>query len=459
LKVGWTNNMTNPKFETNSTNTSPSPLDPGPAFLSFLKAANAKSASSENTELGSRRTHPDTLEVGSLKSDPFEFPTLSPEFRQNLENARQIGLDKQKIASHGSVPKLLTTKMSEVRQSKVDFFWSGRIPLNKMTIIDGDPGTGKSTLVLDLIARATSGAPLPHSTITRPPASAILLIGEDGLGDTVAPRLKAAGANLDLVTSIDLVETTDKHGLPADRSFGFPEDLSSLEALFVETRAKFLVVDPLAHFMGRGVSLNAEQDVRQALGPLTRLCERLGVSLLAIRHLAKGNSQFNSTVYYGGGSIGIIALARAGLIVASHPNDPETKVLMVNKMNVGKPAKAITYRMVDDKQFSCSRIEWGAEINISPQDLFATQPKSESDRAEEFLISFLSNGARWQSEVVKAAKLEGLSERTLQRVKATTGVKAATTGGASGHWYWHLPDDSKIPSDPHPNEEDKNDEA
>jgi hypothetical protein len=451
--------MTNPDFETKSSNTSPSPLDLDSAFLTFSKAADAKTASSE--DIGSRfaESPPDTLGVGGLKNNPFEIPTLSPEFRQKLENARQAGLNQQKITSYGSAPRLLTTKMSEVQQSKVDFFWSGRIPLNKMTIIDGDPGTGKSTLVIDLIARATSGAPLPHSTITRPPASAILLIGEDGLGDTVAPRLKAAGANLDLVTSIDLVEATDKHGLPVDRSFGFPEDLSSLEALFIETGAKFLVVDPLAHFMGRGVSLNAEQDVRQALGPLTRLCERLGVSLLAIRHLAKGNSQFNSTVYYGGGSIGIIALARAGLIVASHPNDPETKVLMVNKMNVGKPAKAITYRMVDDKQFSCSRIEWGTEINISPQDLFATQPKSESDRAEEFLISFLSNGARWQSEVVKAAKLEGLSERTLQRVKATTGVKAATTGGAGGHWYWHLPDGAELPSNPHPKEKDKNDET
>src|SRR4029079_8173039 len=170
----------------------------------------------------------------------------------------------------------------------------------------GDPGLGKSSLTLDMAARISTGRPMPGALdAQRPPADVVLLSAEDGLADTVRPRLEAAGADLTRIFAMDAVPTGP--GRPG-RPPVFPDDVGWLHDLIVMKGVRFVIIDPLMAFLGLSVNAMNDQNVRRALFPLSRLAETTGAVILVVRHLNK-NTQ-GSALYRGGGSIGIIGAAR-----------------------------------------------------------------------------------------------------------------------------------------------------
>jgi RecA-family ATPase len=226
-------------------------------------------------------------------------------------------------------PRLVVRRVADVPRERVEWLWARYVPVGKVVVLDGDPGLGKSTVTADLAARITAGKPMPDGSGGGDPSDVVLVSAEDGLADTIRPRLELAGADLRRVAVVDALELPDGRSAPLE----LPGDLDQLEAVVRDVRAALVTIDPLVAFLAGTVNANRDQDVRRALHPVRDMAERTGAAILVVRHLRKAAT--DTAVQRGGGSIGIIGAARVGLMVARDPADADRRILAVTKSNVG----------------------------------------------------------------------------------------------------------------------------
>lgn len=328
-------------------------------------------------------------------------------------------------------------RLSEVEPEHVAWLWPGRIPLGKVVVVDGDPGLGKSTLVLgEFAARITTGSPWPDRQPC-PQGSVVMLTAEDGLGDTIRPRLDAHGADPARVVCFEAVE----YGPDEERLPSLALDLARIEAAVVREGALLVVVDVLMAFLGSRTDSYRDQDMRSALTPLAKMAERTGCAVVVLRHLSKTGG--TNALYRGGGSIGIIGAARAGLLVAADPEDEHRRILAVTKCNLAAPVSALAFRLAPDEEHGCARVEWDGETAHTAAQLLETLDSEErgaGDEAVAFLRAELGGGRVAAKNVKAAARNAGIADRTLDRAKKRAGVETKREGYASeGVWYWSLP--------------------
>jgi hypothetical protein len=324
----------------------------------------------------------------------------------------------------------VVTRVADVAAERVTWHWEGRIPRGKVTVLDGDPGLGKSTLTLSLAADTSRGRPLPGGQEAVPPASVVLLSAEDGIGDTIRPRLEAADADLSRVVVFE--HLLDLEGVPRPPSI--PRDLETVERIVMAESAALVVIDPLMAFLGADVNSHRDQDVRRALHGLASLADRTEAAVVVVRHLNK--SAGPQALYRGGGSIGIIGAARAGLLVAADPDDDERRIVAVTKSNLGPKPPALAYRLISDDNLGCAVIVWDGTAHHTADELLATEhpaQRTERDAAVEWLIEFLSDGPRSAEDVIKEAPY---SDSTLKRAKR--GVARSRKAGMDAGWVWEL---------------------
>jgi hypothetical protein len=321
--------------------------------------------------------------------------------------------------------------LSEVATTAVEWVWPGFLPAGALVMLDGDPGTGKSTLARDLIARVTSGSPWPDGAPAAAPAHAILLQAEDSPA-TVRAGLSAAGADLDRVFVVS----------PGSGQFLLPDNIPSL-AEAAQHRPRLIVVDPLSSFVSGGMSCG-EGAIRQALTPLVGLAEQIGAAVVVLRHLRKNAS--GPAIYRGLGSVGAIALARVGLAVIDDPGCDERHrhVLLPTKSNLATAASALDFRTV--LAGDTIGIEWLGRSAKRPDELIREDiERSARDEARRVLCSVLEHGAVAAKEVYKAAGATGISRRTLQRAKRDLGVRSRKHGsGRDSTWFWEINPQSPV---------------
>ena len=300
----------------------------------------------------------------------------------------------------------LSMSLTEVETQEIRWLWEQRVPLGKVTILDGDPDMGKSLLAINLAARVSTGQPMPDGTVGTQ-GGVILIAPEDGAGDTLRPRLEAAGGDPSHVHLLNLLEDLDAKKLQVtDRPFSLSLDLEVLEAEINRTKAVLVVVDPLTAVLGHQ---SREQDVREVFTPLAQLAECTSCAILIIRHLGKGSSP--NALYRGAGSIGIIAAARAGLIVTRHPNEQHTRILATTKNNLGRTASNLTYQVVQNESgIPC--IQWLGENDDSLSALLEDETNLSSERHKILQALENAEGPLGPQEI---AELTGQKE-TLVRV-------------------------------------------
>jgi len=355
------------------------------------------------------------------------------------------------VATEPAPARLSVVRLSDVVPERVSWLWPGRIPVGKLVTLDGDPSLGKSTLALTFAAVVTTGGTWPDASTCTFTGDVILLSGEDGLADTVRPRLDAAGADVTRVHAVQGVTLPDGSLRPPTLA-----DVDELHELVTETGARLLIVDVLMAYLPSGTDSHKDQDIRRVLSRLSTLADSTGCTVLLVRHLNKAKG--GDPMYRGGGSIGIVGAARAGMLVAKDPDDEDVRVLACTKSNLGPEPEGLTYRLTDADAHGVARVQW---LGVSTHDARAlladhaedAAERPERDEAVAWLEDHLTEQGRVLSRDVKsAAQKERITERTLKRAAKELRV-VYTEEGFPRRTFWCLPGQAPsgdTPTDPDP---------
>ncbi len=337
--------------------------------------------------------------------------------------------------------------LDECQEEEVAWLWPQRIAIGKLTLIDGDPQQGKSLLTLDLAARVSSGKPFPDGTPAAAPATVLLIGGEDGLRDTVIPRLRSAGADL---SRVRLWEGQRQNG--QCRPPRFPEDCEQLCATIEQHNARLIVIDPFLAFLSSKAFSVSDQMVRQALTPLGQIAEATHSAFVFIRHLTK-SGQGRNAIHRGTGAIAIMGSARTAFLVATDPDDQKRRVLACSKTNLSERPPSLGFYVRADHT-GRPHLEWTGELDRTAEDLLILRRARQHQQgdgkpaAADFLEQWLSEGPQSRERLYCKARSHDISERTLHRAKAWLEVESKLQRHQGRNvYYWHAKYDDR-PFDP-----------
>ena len=206
------------------------------------------------------------------------------------------------------------------------------------------------------------------------------------------------------------------------------------------TGARLLVIDVVMAYLPDGTDSHKDQDIRRVLSRLATLADRTGCTVLLLRHLNKAGGR--DPLYSGGGSIGIVGAARAGLLVAPDPDDPDRRVLASVKSNLGPAPESLAYRLVGEGEFGVAKVQWEGQTSHTARSLLA-EPSADDDgagtEAEQWLSDYLTEQGAAKSRDIKAAAAKaGIRERTLKRASQSLGVIVESRDFPRVTW-WSLP--------------------
>ncbi|MBS4968134.1 MAG: AAA family ATPase [Lachnospiraceae bacterium] len=348
-------------------------------------------------------------------------------------------MENKKTEWKRSQPELKLINMESVKVEQIEWLLYPFIPFGKVTIIQGDPGEGKTTMVLQIIAKLTRGEPillnkksqkeaqqdseenLKQEVLSQDnpiqPVNVIYQTAEDGLGDTIKPRLLAAGADCSRVLVID------------DREQPLTMLDVRLEEAIMQTKARMVVLDPIQGFLGTDVDMHRANEIRPLMKRVAVLAEKYHCAIILIGHMNKNSNGKSS--YRGLGSIDFQAAARSVLIVGRLKDEPETRVMCHVKSSLAPEGKSIAFRLDKETGF-----QWIGEYDISADDLLSGDARGQKSRmAKEFLLDILADGGMPQKKVEEEASKQGIKKKTLRNAKQELEINSVKRGN---QWFWIL---------------------
>lgn len=307
--------------------------------------------------------------------------------------------------------------MDTIEREEIKWLWKPYIPYGKITIVQGDPGEGKTSLILKLASELSLGRCFGEDEL-REPINIIYQTAEDGLADTVKPRLEDSGADCKRIMVID--DSEDSLSMNDVR----------IEAAIRTTGAKLLILDPLQAYLGDKVDMNRANETRDITKRLGTIAEKTGCAVVLIGHMNKGSGA--KAAYRGIGSIDFFAIARSVLLVARIPENPNIRALAQIKNNLEKEGSTVAFEIKDNV------FNWVGEYDISIEELLSGFSQgNKSLKAESFLKDLLTEEDSYPaSEIFAKGKILGISKRTLENSKQELGIKSIRVGTG---WHWKLP--------------------
>lgn len=329
--------------------------------------------------------------------------------------------------------QLVVTLASQIKPRPVRWLWPDRIPAGALSLLAGREGIGKSLVGVHLAAQLTRGT-LPGGRAGRP-ARVMFATSEDAWEFTMVPRLLAAGADLSRVGRVQVDDGGIVTGLTT------PVDVPALGAYMASHNVAMLVLDPLTSVMDGRTDAHRDREVRTALEPLGQLAEDTGAAVLGLVHLGKGIGSDPVNLILG--SRAFSAVARVALVAARDPDDEASNVLSVEKSNLGRiDVPALTYRIdgaeiaTDEGMAGTGLLVWTGESNRRVRDILADAggERTERDEATDWLTGYLidNGGEARAADVMRAARADGIAERTLKRARARAGVTSQRRGFGQG---------------------------
>lgn len=301
--------------------------------------------------------------------------------------------------------ELRMIRMSQIQSQEIEWLWYPFIPYGKLTIVQGDPGDGKTTLVLNIAAKLSKGECLDDDMKLAEPMNVIYQTAEDGLADTVKPRLELAGADCERIIVID----------ESDKSLSMIDE--RLEEAILKTKARLLILDPIQAYLGGGMDMNRANEARDMTKKLGLLAEKTKCAIVLIGHMNKASG--NKAAYRGMGSIDFFAVARSVLLVGRVEGESNTRAVVQIKNNLaafGHPKAFV----LSENGFKCL-----GDYEITADEVLGgIAPKVNKLEAAKCLLCELAKTSNIVSskEIFDRAEEQGISKRTLENAKKELGI-------------------------------------
>ena len=296
-------------------------------------------------------------------------------------------------------------RMSDVELTPVNWLWKPYLPFGKLSVLQGNPGEGKTYFAMHLAAACTNGKLLPNMERLEP-FNVIYQTAEDGLGDTVKPRLIEAGADLDRVLVID------------DSEVQLTLSDERIEKAIVENNARLVIIDPIQAYLGADVDMNRANEVRPIFMRLGQVAQRTGCAILLIGHLNKAAGM--QSLQRGLGSIDIAAAVRSVLFIGKLKHDPTMRILTHEKSSLAPPGVSLAFSLGDEGGF-----RWVGEYDITADEMLSgiePQRETKTQQAKDLICTLLAGGKQVLSEDIDKAALErGIPGRTVRDAKRELG--------------------------------------
>lgn len=314
--------------------------------------------------------------------------------------------------------ELKMIKMSDIEAQEIEWLWYPYIAYGKLAIVQGDPGDGKTTLILNLAAKLTKGEGLDENMKVTEPMNVIYQTAEDGLADTVKPRLLQAGADCEKVLVID----------ESEKSLSMLDE--RIEEALIKTGARVLILDPIQAYLGSGTDMNRANEVRNMTKRLAALAEKYKCAIILIGHMNKAAG--NKAAYRGMGSIDFYAVARSVLLVGRVEGEPNIRAMVQIKNNLAEFGHAKAFRLSEEG------FRWLGDYEITADEILGGYaPKiNKLEQAKDLLRELSKELEKVESNsIYDMAKEQNISKRTLENAKREMGIRAKRENGS---WYWPL---------------------
>ena len=296
-------------------------------------------------------------------------------------------------------------RMSDVELTPVEWLWKPYLPFGKLSVLQGNPGEGKTYFAMHLAAACTNGKLLPNMERMEP-FNVIYQTAEDGLGDTVKPRLIEAGADLDRVLVID------------DSDVQLTLSDERIEKAIIENNARLVIIDPIQAYLGVDVDMNRANEVRPIFMRLGQVAQRTGCAILLIGHLNKAAGM--QSLQRGLGSIDIAAAVRSVMFIGKLKHDPTMRILTHEKSSLAPPGVSLAFSLGDEGGF-----RWVGEYDITADEMLSgiePQRETKTQQAKDLICTLLAGGKQVLSEDIDKAALErGIPGRTVRDAKRELG--------------------------------------
>ena len=332
--------------------------------------------------------------------------------------------------------------LSNIAPRRLHWLSPGRLAAGKITILDGDPGLGKSTLLCDWAARISRGQPLPGGR-PGPSRKVILMSAEDDLYDTIRPRLAAARGDPRQVIALGAVPTGNQTATPII----IPDHADLLAETIQRTNPALLIVDPLHAFLPRRASANSEQAIRYALASLRAIAERSGAAIVVVRNLTgvARNTSLSSIPRFRDGASGTMGAARCGLLIAPDPDDPQRRILAATNDNLGHMPPSLVFHIESMPGNDVARVVWDGESDWSANQLLrfaagAPTPHSVLTKARAWLREMLEEGPLSATVLHEEASFAGFSRDIMYAARKAEGIHIRKERVADGRWMWSRDD-------------------
>ena len=351
-----------------------------------------------------------------IKDSPWnKFVKREKQLDRELDKLKEIHPElKEGEVKKKKEPKKLDhitlVPLTDIEPEVVDWLWYPYIPFGKITIIEGDPGLGKSWLTMSLAKTIAEGTALPYNPAPIHKGKVIIMSAEDGLADTIKPRLKSLGS-----TGINIL------AIPEPFSFT-PGATEAITDMLKEIKPKLIIIDPLVAYMGGGIDLHKANETRTVMSRLAQLAEHTHAAVVCVRHLSKGAK--DKAIYRGIGSIDLTAAARSCLAIGRNPEDPnESRVICHIKSNLAPMGKPISYYLrPGNKQ---EPFAWGEQLSVDVNKVLNQEPtnnKGQIEEAVEFLENLLSQGELSTSFIKREAEAKGVTWEMIRKARKELNV-------------------------------------
>ena len=314
---------------------------------------------------------------------------------------------------------------ADVQPQEVHFLSEPYLPAGKITLLQGDPGGGKTMFCMLLAACISTGRPFPWENKTeRQPSPVLIQTAEDGIEDTIHPRLALMGANFDNVYYIN------------DRSNPLTLMDQRLARVMKQLHPALVIIDPLQAFLGANVDMHRANQVRPVLSHVGDLAQDNNCTVLMVMHLNKGGGK---VLYRGLGSIDFNGAARSVLILGRNPRNAEQVIVTHAKCNLAPLGESLAFHIE-----SQSGIDFDGFSDLEADQIVESVRRKGAGKAKDavtFLTSLIDEHPYAElSDIRLSAAQAGITRRTLDRAKAQLGLTDVTVGFDPKTTWWLAPD-------------------